>query len=465
MIQNDEPWEQTADLRDQQRRLEELLGFNDTTFTQIALLGSRRWQPFMQLKAQDRRVFVENLLDLQVFSVMNSLLKDKVKTNADLLAIVNQARAVVTGKIGVCRRKMDERTRDVTTDIEEKQRRIEALNEEATNSSTRAAGLLEQAKHIELPVPNQSRWSNLVSLKGEITSKMQTLKQEVQFLRSHDTCPTCTQEIAVAFKENRIEKHTANIIEMETAIVKLDKDIAELKRIGQEHDRAKEQIASLEKSAAIAKQEAQQSQSSAVYLSREITSLQRRTEEHEDSELPGLEIELTKVEAKLSSVNQEKLMLDVAGSLLKDGGIKAKIVAQYVPVINSLANKYLANLDFFCEFHLDEAFEETIRSRHRDRFAYENFSEGEKLRIAFALMFTWRAIAKMRGSPINLLIMDEVLDSALDQNGADELLKLISNLTGDTNLYIISHKRDIYSDKFNQILAFEKQGNFTRIAA
>jgi len=360
---------------------------------------------------------------------------------------------------------MDERTRDVTTDIEEKQRRIEALNEEATNSSTRAAGLLEQAKHIELPVPNQSRWSNLVSLKGEITSKMQTLKQEVQFLRSHDTCPTCTQEIVVAFKENRIEKHTANIIEMETAIVKLDKDIAELKRIGQEHDRAKEQIASLEKSAAIAKQEAQQSQSSAVYLSREIANLQRRTEEHEDSELPGLEIELTKVEAKLSSVNQEKLMLDVAGSLLKDGGIKAKIVAQYVPVINSLANKYLANLDFFCEFHLDEAFEETIRSRHRDRFAYENFSEGEKLRIAFALMFTCRAIAKMRGSPINLLIMDEVLDSALDQNGADELLKLISNLTGDTNLYIISHKRDIYSDKFNQILAFEKQGNFTRIAA
>jgi DNA repair exonuclease SbcCD ATPase subunit len=462
---------QDSSSKDYQEHLEKfILKMNYKSFTQIVILGSASFTPFMQLSPADRRVVIEDLLDIQVFSIMNLIAKQKMQLTKELL---EKNRLEIAGK--------EEKKTYVEKTIEKLKENNESKSESLLLSSTRKmADLAEVEKSITEKEEERDslierageqsalkeRHTKLVSLASKIDTNLKRTRDDHNFFCDYDSCPTCRQSIDESFKSGELSKSKSKIIELEKGLdniqIQIDKTIGDLNALDiiiSKMNSVKSEIASL-----------RTKQSS---LTSSIDDLRKQIEElkSSDSLLSSNEEELKLVVADIQSLNDERTQLledrkyiDVAVNLLKDGGIKSKIIKQYLPIINKLINKYLAQMGFFVNFNINEQFEETIKSRYRDEFSYHNFSEGEKTRIDLALLFTWRSIAKMRNSVnTNLLILDEVLDGSLDNNGTDEFLKIMWNVLADTNVFVISHKTDAMLDKFQKVYRFQKQKNFSRL--
>ena len=470
VYQNGSLLNQSAEMKDYQEILEkQILKLNFKSFCQVVVLGSASFVPFMQLPGGQRREIIEDLLDLQIFTTMNSLLKDKISNNSEKLADVVSEQKLVSEKIKIIKEHMLEKQLnneklitnklDVIDDTDSK---IESLNA-SKEKLIEACKVLQQKTEDEQKI--NSRIDKLRYLRHKIEAKLAILDNDIKFFEKHDNCPTCKQVIAEDFKIDVVSNKQKEIDDITLGLEKLttqyDEASAKLSEIvdivSQINTNKMEQYKVENTISSLIKYRDQ--------LHSEIDNINTSQAIDEDIKITDLENELNDVAKRYNEVSEQKNIYIAISFLLKDTGIKARIIKQYVPVINNLINKYLSAMDFFVQFELDEEFNETIKSRFRDEFSYASFSEGEKMRINLAILFTWRAIAKLRNSvSTNLLIMDEVMDGSLDANGTEEFLKILMNLTTDSNTFIISHKTDKLYDKFANIIKFEKYKKFSKAA-
>ena len=471
VYQNGELLNQDAHTKDYQKVLEQnILKMNYKSFTQIVVLGSRNFVPFMQLSTTDRRTVIEDLLDIQIFSVMAALLKDKIAINKNELQDIDYQLDLVSEKIDVQQEYIDKINEDQEAVILKIQNQINEKTVEVENLVDEQEALLEQSKELAdqaNPLEDVSnKIQQFLALETQIESKLTKLKKQLKFYEENDSCDTCGQEIADEFKQKQIEVANSSISETTSGLEQLEQEISKSSSRVTALKTLKEQSDELAR-------DASNKGSTATAIEQIIESLQTELEEiqvqtGEDGKanlkLKELNEQIEDYRTQRVDLRRKQSVFDTARTLLMDTGIKSRIIKQYVPVMNKLINKYLAAMEFFVDFNLDEDFKETIRSRHRDEFVYASFSEGEKMRIDLALLFTWRAIAKLKNSAsTNILIMDEIFDSSLDTQGTDEFLKIIKELTSDTNIIIISHKTDQLLDKFSNVVRFEKYKNFSRI--
>jgi len=461
---------QDAAVRDYQEYLEKfILKLNYKSFTQIVILGSASFVPFMQLSAADRRAIIEDLLDIQIFSTMNGLLKDRLTNNKDLMAqkksdmeLAQQRHDIQEKHIKSLKENNENKVTEYVGEIQLNKSTIQTLHDEIANLSSQVE--THQNVVAEKTVV-ESKVKQLTKLESQIESNISKFRKDISFFTHNDNCPTCRQTIALGFKETELTNLSDKVEKCEHGLTELEqKLLAEQNKLNSIAEIQKK-IQTIQIDIATKNTTITETNKYISKLEKEIESLKQSkvTTEKEEQDLKELKGSLSQLQAELKELIQEKTYYEVASGLLKDTGIKTKIIKQYLPIINKLVNKYLASLDFFVNFNLDESFKETIKSRHRDDFTYNNFSEGEKQRIDMALMLTWRAVAKLKNSSnTNLLILDEVFDSSLDANGTEELMKILHMLEG-VNLFVISHKGDILQDKFANVIRFEKVKNFSRI--
>ena len=470
IYQNGELLNQDAAARDYQEILEKtILKLNYKSFTQIVILGSASFTPFMQLSSSDRRAIIEDLLDIQIFSTMNGILREKLSGNKDLtttkkydIDLSQQKYELQEKYIKELKQNNDDKVKEYDEEVRSNQSVIQTLHDETANLITEVA---THQTSVEEKTSVENKLKTITKLESQIESAVSKYRKDISFFQHNDDCPTCRQTIAIGFKETEIANLTTKAAECEHGLSELEKKLLV------EQDKLNT-ITEVQKKIQALQIKIATNNTSITETNKYITKLQKQIEElkqlkvvseKEQQELRELKDSLSLLQEELRVLIQEKTYYEVASGLLKDTGIKTKIIKQYLPIINKLVNKYLASLDFFVNFNLDESFKETIKSRHRDEFTYNNFSEGEKQRIDMALMLTWRAVAKLKNSSnTNLLILDEVFDSSLDTTGTEELMKILHMLDG-VNLFVISHKGDILQDKFSNVIKFEKVKNFSRI--
>ena len=460
--------DQEAAVRDYQEMLEKnILKLSMKSFTQIVILGSSSFVPFMQLTTNVRREVIEDLLDIRVFSSMALLLKDRVATNREEYKLNEQAIRYAQDAIKTqekLRAEIDEqreiKIRDYNVNIMRNEEDIAVCKLAIEEYQTEINNLLEQCADYDAIV---GRIHKIVSLEQNLESKKSNANKSIKFFTENNECPTCAQLIEETIRKSKIDEKKSSIEEIKEALTRLEDEHrkaehrhseirgiqADIRRLQTETNRFQSAIESYQKEIAI--------------WNKEISDLNKTQGTFTESAILSSKLELDKALSSKEQILTDKEMFELATVILRDSGIKSRIIKQYIPVINTLVNKYLAAMDFFVKFELNEQFEEKILSRHRDDFTYESFSEGEKMRIDLSLLFTWRAIARMKNSAsTNLLILDEVFDASLDANGCDEFLKLIHDME-ETNIFVISHKGDVLNDKFSNVLRFAKQKNFSRI--
>lgn len=470
VYQNDKLLNQSAEMKDYQEILEkQIIKVNHKSFCQVVVLGSATFQPFMQLSSGQRREIIEDLLDLQIFTTMNNVLKNKVLVNSESIHQVKSDKKLIDEKIKLIKEHLIELQNNNDQLVKEKKERIKVANAQIDELNKTYWELENKRKELEESNANSEclnkKMNKLSKLKHQIEANLSVVKKDVEFFNKHDNCPTCKQEIDTQFKCETIDTKTKQIEEYNNGLDLLTKEYEtaneELRKILD----VQSKINDIRMDINSAKTKINSMIEYRDRLEEELTSIKKVDSKKEDNKIPELEKELKSLETRFVELEEERNLLSVAATMLKDGGIKARIIKQYVPIINKLINKYLSCMEFMCQFELDEQFNETIKSRYRDEFSYASFSEGEKMRINLAILFTWRALAKLRNSiNTNILIMDEVFDSSLDANGTEEFLKLIKDLTSDTNTFIISHKTDQLYDKFDRVIKFEKYKNFSRMA-
>ena len=462
---------QSSHAKEYQKILEQnILKLNHKSFHQIVVLGSSSFIPFMQLSAQNRRDVIEDLLDMNVFSKMNALLKEKISQVKGSIKDVAHKHDVTSTKIDASKRyikdikainkEQKEEKLQLITDFQDEIKTLHGTNKE-----------LSDAIQSELPTADAQRGESEAEIKTfeayrtRFSTEVKKVVKEVSFFEENDTCPTCTQPITEATKEEHIVASKARAKELQEGIVTADERIQSAQSTLSTQLEIVERCRSQQSEIAANNQSIAQFQSSIDRTQREIDKLSQSTDlDGAKTELETLTHTLDDLIYQKTSLNEQYNYNIVMSEMLKDTGIKTKIVKQYIPVINNLVNKYLATLDFFVSFNLDESFSETIRSRHRDDFSYDSFSEGEKQRIDLALLFTWRQIAKMKNSvATNLLILDETFDSSLDLDGVDNLMKILYTLGDDSNVFVISHKGEILDNRFPAKIEFIKDKNFSRI--
>ena len=463
---------QDAAVRDYQKYLEEsILKLNYKSFTQIVILGSASFTPFMQLSLGVRREIIEDILDIQIFSVMNTLLKDKITENKNLITNLEAKLEVEKQKIKIQQDYVKTLEADKTKKVNDVANIITSTNLEVSEYQAKSDCLQIEIDKLLSKIDDEDDSENkhqkLNQLLHRLNVKIGDINKEIEFYSDHDNCPTCSQAITEEIKTDHISKYNSKISELNSAIEDLTKQINDIQTRLDEISQIKKDIGLLQDSLIKTKQNIIACQNYIQKLQNDIEEANQNVGNitEEKNKLKALAKDAMALAEKKSVYTEEKHYLDIAGILLKDTGIKTKIIRQYLPVINKLVNKYLAAMDFFCHFELDETFNEVIRSRHRDEFSYASFSEGEKQRIDLALLFTWRTIAKMKNSAsTNLLLLDEVFDSSLDANGTDYVMNLLNTLGEETNVFVISHKGDLLFDKFRSVIKFEKVQNFSRIA-
>ena len=471
IYKNDILLNQDADSKDYQEVVEkQIIKMNHRTFSQVVVLGSSTYVPFMQLAAAARREVIEDLLDLQVFTTMNTLLKSKISVNQDSIKQAKYDSDLIDEKINIQNSYIDSLNKDVQNKVAENNLKIQQTQAEidtivvnVTTKSNTIDDRLKQAANIDKLT---KRMEKSVILKEKTIDRISKLNKEIKFFHDNDDCPTCKQGIQHEFKSEAITTKQTQLDEIQQNLTLLEQDynttVTEISKINV----IQKEIQLIQQEVTRLQTEITSKKKFIKYLQDEIDALGSNTAnvDAEKQKLKDLKKLKQEAEDKKQKLLEDYEILQAASALLKDGGIKTRILRQYIPIINKLINKYLAAMDFFVQFEIDEQFNETIKSRFRDEFSYNSFSEGEKMRINLAVLFTWRAIAKMRNSAAtNLLIMDEVFDSSLDSNGTDEFLKIIQTLTADTNTFIISHKTDQLFDKFHNVIKFEKTKNFSRI--
>lgn len=473
ILVNGELLNQDSSSREYQEVLEKnILRMNPKSFSQIVVLGSANFVPFMQLPSQHRREVIEDLLDIQIFSVMNSLLKDKQSDNKVKTTDVDYRIDLCEQKIELHKKHIETLNRNNAAIITQKQGKIQEYNEASEQLISTNGDLTVEVTDLSEQIADSDKLNSKVKkiqeMERQLKERIKKLDKDIQFFHDHDNCPTCKQGIDHDFKANTIEQRSLKSQEINDALVKLEDEYQKANTRINEINTINGQIKTLNESITENFRQINYNNNYIRDLNKEIKDLKEEYASDTSSidELRDLKATLTESKTLKETLAFQKALHDVAGYVLKDTGIKTKIIKQYVPIVNKLINKYLAAMDFFVQFELDETFNETIRSRFRDDFSYASFSEGEKMRIDLSLMFTWRAIAKLRNSAsTNLLIMDEVFDSSLDSGGTEEFLKILETLAQDTNVFVISHKGDQLYDKFHSVIRFEKHSNFSRIAA
>jgi DNA repair exonuclease SbcCD ATPase subunit len=473
IYQNGEMINQNSSARDYQEYLEKsILKLSFKSFGQIVILGSANYLPFMQLPAHARREVIEDLLDIQIFTTMNNLLKEKITANKAAISEADYQINLIDNKIELTNKHINSLKTNNDHLIKQKQELIDELMGEIlltemvltreNNKITEKSVLIADSDKVN------SKRTKLIELESQLESKIRTLKKEITFYHDNDSCPTCRQGIDHDFKNETISEREVKQNEVTDALSKIETEINAINDRVNEITEINKEITAINTKISELNSDIRSWNNSIRTIQTEIDGLEKNTAVIDESrdDLDLLNSQLGIQQKHKEDFANERSVIEVAGVLLKDSGIKTRIIKQYVPIMNKLINKYLAAMDFFVQFELDENFNETIRSRYRDDFSYASFSEGEKMRIDLSLMFTWRAIAKLRNSAsTNLLIMDEVFDSSLDVGGTEEFLKILEGLTGDTNTFVISHKGDQLYDKFHSVVKFEKHANFSRIAA
>jgi DNA repair exonuclease SbcCD ATPase subunit len=459
---------QDAEMRDYQEYLErKILKTNYKTFCQVVILGSASYVPFMQLPVGQRRLIIEDLLDLQVFTVMNTLLKSQIQDNGDSITQNLNQQNLLTEKIKLLkshlhtmRSKSDQFIKEKTTTLADLEKKIQEIVSEKQSLSSRAETL-----HSNLTVMEsvKSKLDKLKSIRAQMEAKTSMLSKEVDFFKQHDSCPTCMQKIDSKFSCDIVSERSNQMAELEQGLSQLSSKYSEtqeqLKKLLELDKQYDEIVAQISHESLKIRMYSDQIET----IKREIVEAEKSSNDLETAKVSDFESELTKLASDYNQLHEAKQVLSTAAMMLKDGGIKTKIVTQYIPIINRLINKYLSDFDLFVEFNLDEQFNEIIKSRHRDEFSYASFSEGEKQKINLAILFTWRAIAKLRNSlNTNLLILDEVFDQSLDGTSADDLLRILQAISADSNVFVISH-RDSLHDKFTNTIKFVKHKNFSKI--
>ena len=467
---NGELLNQDAASRDYQKYLEEhVLKLNYKSFTQIVILGSASFTPFMQLSAAMRRDIIEDLLDIRVFSVMNEVLKQKLIVIRSEISTIDSNTEILKTKV----RLQQEYIAKLEQDKKKKSDDIDVILESANANVTSHVTIIEIKKKEILFMKNliadhneaTTKHKKLLGLKDKILDKKQKLEDEIQFYHINDSCPTCNQALEETFKTGKIQAHDEKLKDINIGVEDIQKQIKEVEERLELINKTKETIAEINEEIVevSTKLIAEQNYVAKLTVEKENSNVGDTSIPEEKAKLK----QLAKDVVELSNVRIEKVdekgYHELASLLLKDTGIKTKIIKQYLPVMNKIINKYLQSMDFFVHFELDEAFNETIKSRHRDEFTYASFSEGEKQRIDLALLFAWRTIAKMKNSAnTNLLMLDEVFDSSLDSGGADLLYQILGTLDSDINTFVISH-RDLMFDKFRSVIKFQKINNFSEI--
>jgi DNA repair exonuclease SbcCD ATPase subunit len=447
--------DQNANIRDYQRHLEEnILKLNYKSFTQIVILGSASFTPFMQLTPNIRREIIEDILDIRIFTTMKDALKVKMNELKDKLRTLE-------GELTVTKEKANLQKKYIDTLENDKQDRVDKIVNEISDIEATITSLLGQVA-IDIEVKNEygdieANRKKLENFKMDFTRKIKEQKAALSFYADHDDCPTCKQGIPHEFKETITTEKETKISELEVANTELVVQWESL-------DKNYEEYLNLQQKIVDTNNTIMSTQTLLQRLVVEKSEVENKVGDIEKETLALKEVakDLISKTNERTDIKEEQEYHTIAESLLKDSGIKTKIIRQYLPVINKLVNKYLKSMDFFVQFDLDETFKETIKSRHRDKFTYASFSEGEKQRIDLALVFTWRTIAKMKNSAsTNLLLLDEVFDSSLDVNGTDYVMQLLNTIGDDANVFVISHKSDQLFDKFRSVVKFEKKNNYS----
>jgi DNA repair exonuclease SbcCD ATPase subunit len=462
---------QDAAARDYQKYLEEsILKLNYKSFTQIVILGSASFTPFMQLPSGTRREIIEDLLDIQIFTTMNVVLRDKLNVLKDQiqdadgkLEVLKQKASIQKEYVDTLEANREKRVDEILERIETGEGKISSLTNLANDVAGQKVSIEEAQKNLGDLATKQKK---LDSFKTKFSTQLRDLQKEVAFYEETDECPTCQQGIAHDHKETIVSSRQEKIQELSSGMEKLQEEFTKLEELIAENEVLSEQISGLNAEIIAHNNEIIVQQRLIQALNLELADITSKTGDidTEKNKLKTYAKEVLGQNEEKAKLNEEKHYMDAVSTLLKDTGIKTKIIRQYLPVINKLVNKYLQSMDFFVQFNLDEKFDETIKSRHRDDFSYASFSEGEKQRIDLALLFTWRTIAKMKNSvATNLLILDEVFDSSLDNNGTDYVMSLLDTLGEDTNVFVISHKGDQLFDKFRSLIKFEKKNNYSEM--
>ena len=468
---NNELINQDAASRDYQTYLEKnILNLNYKSFNQIVVLGSATYVPFMELPAHARREIIEDLLDIQVFSTMNNLLKEKVSSNKDEITENSYQKDLVGSKLDSAK-DHNASIRKIREDEVEKIREKMAVHIKEIEEAKRVIGLQNETlavilDDIEDKPEMKAKSEKAKSLRRDIESQIRSHQKELSFYHDNDDCPTCKQGIAHEFK-------AGIIVEKDEKIVELEEGLEKLALKSKEYDDRLESISVLEDqmrdiNLAIGDQRAtiKVSKNALVSYKKELDKAEEEVETVDNSKLSKLVEQLQTIDDEQTDLYSHKEVLSVVSQMLKDGGIKSKIIRQYVPIMNKLINAYLSAFDLFVDFQIDENFNEVIKSRFRDTFSYASFSEGEKLRITLSIMLAWRTVAKMRNSvSTNLLVLDETLDGAMDGVGVENLIETLHSVNTDDNIFVISHRGDQFGDKFESHLKFAKIKNFSELAA
>jgi len=462
---------QDASNLDYQNTLENnILKCNFRAFKQVVILGSSTYLPFMHLRAKHRREVVEEILDIRVFTHMDLLLRAKQGELSKAVVDVKHRYNLMTEKYELQKKHFEEIQNRDKSDVEDRKKQLKE-NEQSNYEYNQKLQLLnEKIISTKAEIWGGDKFTKkeneLHKLESKIEHKLHTHKKDVAFFEHNDNCPTCTQPIDLRFKQTQIYEGKKKISELEEGLQQLSTEMKKTKEKIKEYKAIEKRLNDLDIAVAKVNTSISEINRHSNRLDNEIAKLENTDDNSNQiaKELEQIKEDLKEVSVEKNKVVEEKKYIDIAREILNDTGVKANVINKYVPIINNLINKYLASLDFFVNFHLDSEFNETIKSRFRDTFNYESFSEGEKLRIDLALLFTWRTIAKMKNSTnTNLLILDEIFDSSLDGQGTDDFFKIIKSLSNE-NTFIISHKGDILFDKFTNIIKFEKIHNFTRIA-
>jgi DNA repair exonuclease SbcCD ATPase subunit len=468
---NDTLLDQTAAVKDYQEHLEKnILKLNYTSFTQVVILGSSTFIPFMQLSAQARREVIEDLLDIKIFSVMNVLLKTRIQENKEILndlkyqlQMAQEKRALQQKHMKELRSQNEERVNEINAEIEKSKTQLGLLVLEKT-------GILKSIEENEETQRSKykgvlKKFSDLEKYQGQIQTKQNKLMKDRDFYLENADCLSCGQSLPEDFRNNKLETLQESISDYGVNLSKLETELEKTSLLKGELKVLEEEYSSLVEKKFSCDKDIDSHHSYMRKLEKQLSNVSNVDMTTTIEELKVTERKIIEVEKQREEAVKQRELYTVAAELLKDKGIKTQIVKQYVPVMNKLINKYLAKMEFFVNFELDENFNEVIKSRHRDVFSYASFSEGEKARLDLALLLTWRSIAKMKNSShTNLLILDEVFDGSLDNVGIESLMEIL-NETQDTNIFIISHKGESLQDKMRSIIRFEKWKNFSRMVA
>jgi len=462
---------QDAASRDYQKVLEQqIIKLNYKTFTQVVILGSASFVPFMQLTPLQRREVIEDILDIRIFSTMNTLLKEKAQETKDAIARIE-------GEITTAKTKVDSQTQLIKTITEAKTSAIESITAKITannNEILQAEGeiqlIISEIDTLKASINDKENVSEDIdkakSIKSKLLQKIETCEHNTEFFSEHDVCPSCNQDIAEEYKESIVKDLNAKMLdnnnkigELETILTNLNEKLSKINEVAAQITDKNIELSTRNSTITLLNKQIRELEAETQRVKSDTTNIDEEKRKLKEMATSAMQNITTK-----TSLQEHRNLEEVASALLKDTGIKTAIIREYLPAMNKLINKYLNAMDAYIHFELDEAFNESVKSRHRDDFTYASFSEGEKMRIDLAILFTWRQIAKMKNSVnTNLLLLDEIFDSSLDTAGTDYFLNLMNQLGEHTNIFVISHKGDQLFDKFRSVIKFEKRNDFSVI--